>query len=103
MPQMQETVRLALLGKAPALFEALAARGELNQFVRDKADEIDSLIVSRTMEIGARFGSESDSKALTERAGILKQAQILATEEVLAAMLEFPQDDAAEPLPAVSL
>ena len=89
---METTVRLALKDKNPALFKELSASGELNQFVMERADEINSAIVTLTMELSNK--ARMAAKNPMEVAELLKGYEAMAKEIVLADLLEFPQDEA---------
>jgi hypothetical protein len=47
--RMYETVRLAMLNKAPGLYRQLEKSGDLEQAIQDRAEEIGQEIVSQTM------------------------------------------------------
>lgn len=96
MAQMTQTVRLALKDKNPALFKELQMRGGLNDFLSERTAEIQDAIVSRTMEI-ARWQGLTEATNPMDKAAMLKVAESLAVEEVLAEMLEFPQDETSPP------
>ena len=87
---METTVRLALKDKNPALFKSLAASGELDQIVTERADEINSEIVTLMMELSAK--ARKTAADPMELAQILKGYDAMAREIVLAQMLEFPQE-----------
>lgn len=93
--QMQTTVKEALKEKAPALFKSLQATGKLNEYVMDLAQQINSEIVSMTME-DHRRGKWGQLEPM-ERVGRMNQATALNREKVLAEMLEFPQDETSTP------
>ena len=52
--QIYDLVKAALKEKNPALYKELAASGKLNEFVRERADEIRSATVALTMDISAK-------------------------------------------------
>ena len=52
--QTYDLVKAALKDKNPALYKELAASGELNQFVMERAGEIRSATVTLTMDISAK-------------------------------------------------
>ncbi|MBP5996717.1 MAG: TnpV protein [Azonexus sp.] len=89
--QTYDLVKAALKDKNPALYKSLAASGELNQFVMERADEIDSEIVTLMMELSSE--ARKSAPGPMEVAQLLKGYHSMATEIVLAEMLEFPQDD----------
>ena len=89
---MDKTIRLALKDKNPALFKELSATGKLTAFVTDLAEQMADQIVTLTLEIAAQNGANR-AGSFQEKVGILNQARSLATETVLAEMLEFPQDE----------
>lgn len=89
--QTYSLVKEALKEKNPALFKELSASGELHQFVTERADEIDSETVTLMMELSAKARKETSDPM--EVAQLLKGYEAMATEIVLAEMLEFPQDD----------
>ena len=80
--QTYDLVKAALKDKNPALYKSLAASGELNQFVTERADETDSEIVTLTMELSnkARMAA-ADPMEVSQ---ILKGYESIATETVLA-------------------
>lgn len=84
-------VRLALKDKNPALYRDLQARGELETFVTETADEIRERIVSMVQEM--RRANKWDNLDPMELVQNLTAANATAREIVLAEMLEFPQDD----------
>ena len=88
---MEKTVRLALKDKNPALFKELSATGELTAFAADLAEQINEQIVTLTLEMAEQNGANK-AQSFQEKVGILNQARSLATETVLAEMLDFPQD-----------
>ena len=89
--QTYDLVKAALKDKNPALYKSLAASGELNQFVTERADEIQDEIATLTMELSAKARKETSDPM--EIAQLLKGYDSIAQETVLAEMLEFPQDD----------
>ena len=89
--QTYSLVKAALKEKNPALFKELSASGELHQFVMERADEIDSAIVTLTMELSNK--ARMAAKNPMEVAELLKGYEAMAKEVVLADLLEFPQDD----------
>jgi hypothetical protein len=84
-------VKAALKEKNPALFKELSDSGELHQFVTERADEINSEIVTLMMELSAKARKATSDPM--EVAQILKGYDSMAREIVLAEMLEFSQDD----------
>lgn len=88
----EQLVLSALKDKAPTLHKGLQASGQLNQFVKERADEIADSVVTRAQEIARKQGRDK-AKTLEEKAGILKMSEALANEQVLSEMLEFPQDE----------
>lgn len=93
-----DLVRNALKDKNPALFRDLQMRGGLKDFLAERTQEIQDAIVSRTMEIAKGQGLTEATSPL-DKAALLKVAESLASEEVLAEMLEFPQDETSQPSP----
>lgn len=91
---MIQTVSLALKDKNLALYKELAASGQLNEYVTNLADEIQSEIVSLTQE--QRIKGKWDRLGPMECASKMKVAHSLNRELVLAQMLEFPQDTTDE-------
>jgi hypothetical protein len=89
--QMHNLVKEALKAKAPALHKSLQATGKLNEYAIDVAHQINSEIVSMTME-DHRRGKWGQLEPM-ERVGRMNQATALNREKVLAEMLEFPQDE----------
>ena len=52
--QTYDLVKAALKEKNPALYKELTASKKLNEFVRERADEIRSATVALTMDISAK-------------------------------------------------
>jgi len=100
---LDKTILLALKDKNPALHRQLAKEGTLKAFVTDLAEQINEQIVTLTMELAGNKGvfREPFPDPL-EKVGILNQARSLATETVLAEMLEFPQDETSPQRPAAT-
>jgi hypothetical protein len=92
MDKTEKIVLAALKEKSPALHRQLADSGKLRDFLTDQAEEIDSQIGTLMMELAAKQGANK-AKSLPEKAGILKACESMATEIVLAEMLDFPQDE----------
>lgn len=88
--QTYDLVKAALKDKSPALYKSLAASGELTPFVTERADEINSEIVTLTMELSAK--ARKTAADPMELAQILKGYDAMAREIVLSQMLEFPQE-----------
>lgn len=91
---MIQMVSLALKDKNPALFKELAASGQLNEYVANLADEIQSEVVSLTQ--AQRTQGKWDDLGPMECASKMAVANSLNLELVLAQMLEFPQDTTDE-------
>jgi hypothetical protein len=96
MDKTETMVLAALKEKSPALYQQLTDQGRLKAFLLDQAEEINSQIVTLTMELAARQRHDK-AKSLAEGAGILKACEASATETVLAEMLEFPLDETSPP------
>lgn len=100
MSNVQTLVRDAIKDKMPDLFKELQMRGGLNEFVTEKAEEIQDAIHNREREIALAQGYnqllQSDPM---KAAGVMKMAGALAREEVFAEMLEFPQGETSQPRP----
>ena len=91
---MQTTVRNALKEKNPALCSQMTKAGTLTAFVQDLAEEINDQIVTLGMQIAIKNGlNQVPERPLLEKAGIMNMADKMASEIVLAEMLEFPQDE----------
>jgi hypothetical protein len=88
--QTYDLVKTALKDKNPALFKSLMASGELHPFVTERADEINSAIVTLMMELSAK--ERKTAADPMELAQILKGYDAMARETVLDEMLEFPQE-----------
>lgn len=84
-------VKDALKAKAPSLHNALAAKGQLTQYVADLAEEISDQVVTLTQQDRAR--GKWDDLGPVECAAKMRMASSLNRELVLAQMLEFPQDE----------
>ena len=91
MSNMENVVRLAMKDRAPALYADLESSGKLTSFVKDRAEEIASQIVSMTQN--QRISEKWDSLGPMECAARIKQADSMNREIVLSEMLEFPTDD----------
>ena len=98
MSNVRTLVSDALKDKNPALFRELQIRCKLKDFLAEKTAEIQDAIVSRTMEI-AKWHGLTEATSPLDKAAMLKVAESLASEEVLAEMLEFPQDETSQPSP----
>lgn len=96
MDKIETMVLTALKEKNPALHQQLTEAGTLKAFLSDQAEEINSQIVTLTMELAPKMGHDK-AKSLPEAAGILKACEASATETVLAEMLEFPLDETSLP------
>jgi hypothetical protein len=92
MDKIENQVLAALKEKNPELLQQLTVAGELSEFVSTQAEEINEQITTLMMELAAKHG-EKDAKSLIEQAAILNTADKMATELVLAEMLEFPRDE----------
>jgi len=89
---MKQIVLLALTEKSPRLLRQLTESGQLQSFLEERTDQIDEEIVTSMMEIANHQGAQREPDPLL-KAGILRQAQSLATERVLGGeLLEFPPD-----------
>lgn len=88
---MIQTVLLAIKDKAPALHKSLAASGKLNEYAQELADQISSEVVSMTQE--DRIRNNWDKLGPMVCASKMKVAASLNQEQVLAEMLDFPQDE----------
>lgn len=89
--QTYNLVKEAIKHKAPALHKQLEAKGELNKYARDLAEQIQQEIVDLTMADHKR--NRWDKLEPMERAAKMKTAMSLNQEKVLADMLEFPQEE----------
>ncbi len=82
----------ALKTKAPKLYAGLQARKELNQFVDDKANEIEDAV----SQVRSNLISRQKALSITDH---LKKVQTLneidstAKEAVLKDLLQFPSED----------
>ena len=92
MDNMEELVLAALKNKAPELLKDLKEGGELNEFVKDRAEEINSLTTSLAHQIAEKQGHGKTDDPL-EKTGIMNSAIQAAREIVLAEQLEFPPDE----------
>lgn len=90
-------VKEALKHKSPSLYRHLIAKGKLNEYAQELAEQISERVVALTMEQRIREGW--DKLGPMESAGRMKMASILNRELVLAQMLEFPQDETYPPSP----
>jgi hypothetical protein len=89
--QTVNLVKQAIKDKAPALHRQLSARGELNQYATDLAEEISSQVVTLTMAQRVKGGW--DKLGPLECAAKMRIASSLNRELVLAEMLELPSDE----------
>jgi hypothetical protein len=89
--QTTELVKAALKDKNPALHKQLTAKGELNKFATDLAEQINSQAVTLTQADRVREGW--DKLGPVESAARMRTANSLNREAVMAEMLEFPQDE----------
>ena len=94
----EKLVLAALKEKSPALHRQLAQSGKLQAFVKERSEEIADQRATLTMEIANRNGLQKADPM--KAVGIMSQADSLATESVLSAMLEFPQDETSPQRPA---
>src|SRR5574343_843471 len=92
--RMQELVQGALKEKNPTLYLQLKKSGDLGRYTTDLAEQINSEIVSLTMQ--DRLVGRWDDLGAMECANRMKVAQSLNQEKVLAEMLEFPQDETSQ-------
>jgi hypothetical protein len=88
--QTVNLVKQAIKDKAPALHRQLSARGELNQYATNLAEEISSQVVTLTQAQRVRQGW--DKLGPMQCAANMRMASSLNRELVLAQMLEFPSD-----------
>jgi len=93
--QTVELVKAALRDKNPALHKELSAKGELNRFAADLAEQISEQVTTLTQADRIRGGW--DKLGPMECAAKMKMASSLNREAVLAQMLEFPQDETSRP------
>lgn len=93
--QTVNLVKAALKDKAPKLYASLQATGKLNEYAVDLAEQIATEVVSLTMEQRQKQGW--DKLGPMECAARMKTAASLNQESVLAALLEFPQDETSPP------
>ena len=90
-------VQAALKDKAPALYQQLAAKGELDSYLNDLASQVSSETVDLTMQDRQR--GQWDKLGPVECAARMKMASALNNERVMADLLEFPQDETSPPRP----
>lgn len=94
----EKLVLAALKEKNPALHRQLERSGKLREYVSDLAGEISDQRTTLTMEIASKHGLQAAQKTDPIKAvGIMNMADKLATETVLAEMLDFPQDETSPP------
>ena len=101
MNNTETMVLQALKDKAPDLHKQLQASGDLKAFLKERAEQIADSSMTLTQEI-AKKHCRDKAKTLEEKAGILKMAESMANEKVLAEMLEFPQDETSPSSPAAT-
>lgn len=94
-------VKEALKYKAPSLYRGLKRQGKLEEFLTEKAGELQDAISDRGFEIAAKMGFHKEPNPM-ERVRILNGALGLAREEIFETMLDFPADDDAPNDPASS-
>jgi hypothetical protein len=89
MTKIFETVKLMLEDQAPALAKELRARGELDQYVQDRAVEVTEAVVNGVGN--ARIDQKWDRLPMLELVGKMKAAEASLLETALS-QIEFPQD-----------
>lgn len=94
---LNQTVMLALKDKAPQLHKELAAKGTLNRYVADLADQISEESVRLTQQDRAK--GHWDKLGTLECAAKMKMAHALNREVAMHDLLEFPQDATSQPKP----
>lgn len=101
MTSLQTLVRDALKDHNPTLFRELQMRGGLNDFLAEKAEEMQDAIHNREREIALaqRYNQLLQTNPM-EAAGVMKMAGALAREEVLAELLEFLPPETSPQRPA---
>lgn len=92
MNKLETTVLTALKEKNPSLHRQLTEQGKLRAFLADQSEQINDQIATLAVHLASRQGADK-AKSLPEKAGIHKTADAMATEIVLAEMLDFPQDE----------
>lgn len=98
MDKIEKMVLTALKEKNPALHRQLAETDKLRTFLADQSDQINDQIATLAVHLASQQGA-SKAKSLPEKAGIHKTADAMATEIVLAEMLEFPLDETSPQRP----
>ena len=95
---METTILAALKEKAPALHQQMTEAGTLRAFVADQEEEINEQIATLGMKLAIKQGAfKTPELPLVEKAAILNRADKMATEIVLAEMLQFPLDETSPP------
>jgi hypothetical protein len=92
MDKIESQVLAALKEKNPALLQQLTRDGDLSEFVSTQAEEINQQIATLGVELATKHGAFK-AKSFQEKVGILNTTDKMATEIVLAEMLEFPRDE----------
>ena len=95
---LQKTIREALQEKNPNLFQQLQASGKLREFCLEREDEILEAVSNAMGENLAVRKAWSPKSGLTliQKAAVANTQQAMIREQVLAAYLEFPQDEIAD-------
>jgi hypothetical protein len=92
MDKTEKMVLAALTEKNPDLLQQLTRAGDLSEFVSTQAEEINQQIATLSAELATKQGAFK-AKSFQEKVGILNTSDKMATEIVLAEMLEFPRDE----------
>ena len=92
MDKTEKMVLTALKEQNPALHQQMAESGQLRAFLADQAEEINDQIINLATRIAAQHKA-NEAKSFQEKVGILNSANSMATEIVLAEMLQYPQDE----------
>ena len=92
MDKTEKMVLAALKEKNPTLHRQLVETNKLRPFLADQSEQINDQIVTLSVHLASQQGANK-AKSLVEKAGIHKTAEAMATEIVLAEMLEFPLDE----------
>lgn len=95
MSILTETLDAALKGRAPKFRAELQAKGTLQSFLRDQADEINAQVASAQGDANQTKPGES----LVQKAGRLASAGARAREVALAQALESLPDETSLPSP----
>lgn len=96
MNPTETMVLQALKDRSPSLHAELAGSGQLNSFVKERAETISSLTTSLAHRMANQFGYGKTDDPM-ERARIMNGVLPQAREIVLAEQLEFPPDETSRP------